>query len=274
MTLSEHHELHTYEESSFPFIFHLDTIKPYQSDFLSHWHENIEILYVVEGTIIVRSDSNAVKAYKDEIVFINSNHVHHIQGTDQESKYYCLIVDCKFCEEYGLYPKEIAFEQLVRDAYASMKFLRIRDELKDQKPLYQSVVKALIVDLLIYNYRNYSLAKSPLPNKKEIEKIDIIKKAIRYMQDNYENNISITDIAAHAGLSKYYFCRLFKEFTGCTIVFYLNVLRCINAKNLLQSGNYLVEEAALMCGFENLSYFTKTYKKYMGCLPSVSKKRG
>lgn len=255
-----------------PFTFHMDTMKAFGNDFLAHWHENIEVLFVIQGAITVMSDANAVTAYENDIVIVNSNNVHHIHGTDQEAKYYCLVLDKRFCGKHGVFVDGLVFNQLVKSEETARKYLAIRDELVAKQPLYQVVVKSLVVDLLIHLFRHHGVSEALSNQKRDVEKIEIMKKAIQYMEDNYRTDISITDIASYAGLSKYYFCRTFKEFTGCTIVFYLNILRCVHARKLLQTGKYRVEEAALVCGFENLSYFTKTYKKYMGCLPSDSKK--
>ncbi len=266
------YEPHTHKDPSFPIIFHLDTMRKYQSDFLPHWHESIEILYVTEGTITVLSDASSSTAGKDEIIIINSNNVHYIQTLAEESKYYCLIIDRKFCEEFGLDTEEIVFERLIKDKAVRDKFNVIKEEFHSQKALYKAKIKSAIMDLIICLYRDYTLSESPLSNKLETGKIEIIKKAIRYIQGNYDKNISVSDIAEEAGLSKYYFCRIFKEITGYTIVRFINILRCTNAKKLLLSGKYSVEEAAFKCGFDNLSYFSKTYKKHMGCLPSSTKR--
>jgi len=247
-------------------------MSPHQSDFLSHWHENIEILLVIEGEIIVMSDANVVTAYKNDIVVINSNNVHHIRTNELGSKYYCLIIDNKFCEEYDLDLHEITFQRLITDNYVKDIYLAIKEEFSVKKVLYKAAIKSLVMEMLIYLYREYVLSETSLSIKSKTEKIVTIKKAIRFIQDNYHKNITVIDIAANVGLSKYYFCRMFKEFTGITTVKYINILRCEKAKILLQNGDCRVEEVAHLCGFENLSYFSKIYKKYMGCLPSYSKK--
>ncbi|MDF2514566.1 MAG: transcriptional regulator, AraC family [Herbinix sp.] len=265
------YEPHTHQDPSFPIIFHLDIREKYESDFLPHWHENIEILYILEGTITVLSDASSITANKDEIIIINSNNVHHIQTLVDMSKYYCLIIDRKFCEEFGLYTEEIIFQRLIKDKLVRDKFNAIKVEFILQKAFYKAEIKSQIIDLMICLYRDYTLSESPFSNKLETNKIEIIKKAIRYIQSNYDKNISISDIAEEAGISKYYFCRIFKEITDCSTVRFINILRCSNAKKLLQSGKYSVEEAAHICGFDNLSYFSKTYKKHMGCLPSSTK---
>lgn len=268
MNSNNFYEPHNHKDPSFPFIFHLDTMKLSGSGFLPHWHENLEMLYVLEGKITVLSDASCVTAEKDEIIIINSNNVHYIQTITGESRYYCLIIDRKFCVEFGLDPAEIVFDRWIRDSFITNKFNKIKEEFLSQRPLYKALIKSAITDLIIWLYREHILTESPLSNKPETNKVEIIKKAIRYIQENYNRSLSITEIAMEAGVSKYYFCRVFKEITGYTTVRYINILRCTNAKKLLLSGKCSVEEAALSCGFDNLSYFSKTYKKHMGSLPS------
>ncbi len=271
MNTNYFYEPHTHKDPSFPIIFHLDTMKKYQSDFLPHWHENIEILYILQGSVTVLADAVSVTAGKGEIIVINSNNVHYIQTLEEEAKYYCLIIDRKFCGDFGLDTGEIIFQRLIKDERIGEKYKIINEEFQFKKALYKANVKAVSMELIICLFRDYTLSESPLSKQVEGGKIEVIKKAIRYLQDNYDHTISITDISEKAGVSKYYFCRIFKEITGYTAIRFLNTIRCTNAKKLLQSGKYSVEEAALLCGFDNLSYFSKTYKKYMGCLPSSSK---
>ncbi|HEY5561100.1 MAG TPA: AraC family transcriptional regulator [Clostridiaceae bacterium] len=268
---SINYEPHIHDDPSFPIIFHLDYIKR-GAIFLTHWHESMEILFVIEGSITVLSDAKSITANKEDIVIINSNNIHHIQSLEEISEYYCLIIDKKLCEEFGLYIEEIVFERLIKDKTCSLKFNVIKNELLQKKVFYKAAVKSAIIDLLIHFYRGFTLSESPLSNKLENSKIEIIKKSIKYIRNNYNKSISTADAALEIGLSKSYFCRIFKEITGYTPVFYINYIRCFNGKKLFQSGKYTVSEVALLCGFDNLSYFSKIYKKHMGCLPSLNKK--
>jgi len=92
-----------------------------------------------------------------------------------------------------------------------------------------------------------------------------------YIRRNYTSDISTAGIGQAIGVSLYHLCRCFKDVTKVTIISYINLLRCDTAKTLLASGNYSVSEAAFMSGFQNMSYFTKTYKQYKGCIPSKEK---
>lgn len=264
------YEPHIHEDPSFPIIFHLDYLHR-NANFLTHWHENIEILHILKGSISVLTDANRVTAKKGDIVIINSNHIHSIQSLEDVSEYYCLIIDKKLCEEFDLYTEEIIFQVLIDDKKASRKFKEITNEMISKKELYKSAVKSAIMNLMIYIYRNYTISESLLSKKSGNIKIEMIKKSMKYIQDNYNKAISTSDIAKELGLSSPYFCRTFKELTGYTVIFYINLLRCTNAKRLFQTGKYLVSEVALLCGFDNLSYFSRTYKKHIGCLPSSNK---
>ena len=76
-------------------------------------------------------------------------------------------------------------------------------------------------------------------------------------------------VCRETGFSKSYICHTFKEVTGQTVLDYVNFLRCNHARSLLASGKYNVGESALQSGFSNLSYFSRTYRRIMGELPSV-----
>ena len=263
---SFNYEPHIHEDPSFPIIFHLSSAQRSGSFFI-HWHESIEILFIVEGSVVVISDTNQVTAAKGDIAVINSGNIHNIKSIDEISKYYCLIIDKKLCEEFGLYIEELVFQRQISDETARSKFDVIRHEMLSKMVLYKSAVKSAIIDFLIYLYRNYILNEAPWSKHVNI-KINIIKQSIKYHQDNHHKDISPSDIAREIGLSESYFCRAFKEITGYTAMHYLNHIRCTNAKKLLQTGTYTVGEAALSCGYNNFSYFSKTYKKHIGYLPS------
>ncbi|MEG2570295.1 MAG: AraC family transcriptional regulator, partial [Clostridia bacterium] len=94
---------------------------------------------------------------------------------------------------------------------------------------------------------------------------------VAYINKNFAHALTIEDISASVGFSKYYLCRMFKELTGQTVFEYLNFVRCVRAKLLLGTGEYNVSQVAELCGFSNLSYFTKQYKRNVGTLPSKEK---
>lgn len=101
---------------------------------------------------------------------------------------------------------------------------------------------------------------------------DVIKKAEKYMRENYAQPIAIKDIAKHTGLSQFYFTRLFKKQMRISPHLYLTNLRLDTAKNLLTHTYYSVEEIAEKSGFQSSSHFIRAFKKSMAITPNNFRK--
>lgn len=106
--------------------------------------------------------------------------------------------------------------------------------------------------------------------KKELYKLITYTK--EYLNDNFKENISLDIISRDIGISKYYLHRLFTEINGNTLLSYLTVIRLERAKNKLQYSKNSIFEIAIACGFDNTSYFSNIFKKYMGFSPSQFRK--
>ena len=83
--------------------------------------------------------------------------------------------------------------------------------------------------------------------------------------------MKIYEIADHIGISKYHLAREFKYITGHTIIEQINILKCNEAKKLIESGKS-VTEAATLLGFNDLPYFSQVFKRMNGVTPSAYRK--
>lgn len=243
----------------------------HNSSFIPHWHENIEILHILKGKAKFYLDLDEGNVCIGDTIVVNSNTLHKLTATDGELVYYCLIISIGFLQQFGIDLSEISLKNKIKDENIKitldhLNFLDLRKNLYYTTEMCGDVLK--LVSLLT---RNYSLSsKNKMENKKN-NKTDIVKKTILYMKKNYEKHLTLDDISSYLGFNKNYICRIFKEITGITIVKMLNSIRCNEAKRLIASDKFNVNEAAQKCGFTNLSYFTKTYKSIMGNLPSQIK---
>ena len=98
-----------------------------------------------------------------------------------------------------------------------------------------------------------------------------VRKAMRYITDNFASNISISDVAETVSLSPVYFGALFKKETNLTFREYLNTIRINQAESMLRACKWNVTEAAQNCGFSDVFYFSRLFKKYKGIPPSELK---
>ncbi|MGM9534661.1 MAG: helix-turn-helix transcriptional regulator [Intestinibacter sp.] len=94
-----------------------------------------------------------------------------------------------------------------------------------------------------------------------------IKKAIEYVHDNYDQNISIDNICKHLNINKSYFCSIFKAATGYTFCHFLNHFRIEKSKNLLLDMNLSILDVAIAVGFNNQNYYSTVFKKFTGETP-------
>lgn len=95
--------------------------------------------------------------------------------------------------------------------------------------------------------------------------------AIIYIRKHYDEHLTLDGISKSIFVNKYTLTRIFKEMTGQTVVEYINEYRCKQAARLIRDG-CRINESARLCGFSNMSFFTKTFKRYIGKLPSEYKK--
>lgn len=99
-----------------------------------------------------------------------------------------------------------------------------------------------------------------------------ISKAILYMQEHYQANITINDICDLIYLSPYHFKRIFKEHTGQTPHRYLMNIRLEKAKELLVASGSTIEDIARLCGFVNAGHFAVAFKRDTKLSPSEYRK--
>lgn len=99
-----------------------------------------------------------------------------------------------------------------------------------------------------------------------------LEKVRRYIDVNYHRQLSLEQLAKISGLSKNYLCVLFKEYSGRTIFNYIIERRIQNAIIQLLSTRKKVIAIATDCGFNDLSYFNRSFKKIIGQSPSNYRK--
>ncbi|MFC3798801.1 response regulator [Cohnella sp. GCM10012308] len=94
-----------------------------------------------------------------------------------------------------------------------------------------------------------------------------VRQALRYLEDRYAERLAIADVAAHVGLSEPYLCHVFKAETGRSLLTHLNEVRMLKAHALLETGRYLVKQAAAEVGIHDPFYFNRLFKKRFGIAP-------
>lgn len=168
----------------------------------------------------------------------------------------------------GIDYDELYFSPIIKNQAIANVFLEIKKTyLFDDLAFRVAKLNKLLLELII------ELVEHHIERKKNYDKnknFEAVKQAVVYIRKNYSQKLTLDMIAKYVMIDKYALCREFKTFTGQTVFENINKYRCLNAAEYLKSG-YSVADAATTCGFKNLSFFTKTFKKYIGILPSKYK---
>lgn len=101
----------------------------------------------------------------------------------------------------------------------------------------------------------------------------VIKRAINFIEHNYDQNISLEDVAKVINLSKQYVCNIFKKETGQNLSTYINQIRIEKAKQLLLNPANSNKDIYAMVGYSNQQYFTRVFKKITGMTTSEFKEQ-
>lgn len=236
----------------------------------ANWHNNVEIQLCCEGAGFVILDGIRTEIGVGDIVAVNCNTI-HFTGTDEYIKYHCIIIDNDFCQNSGINCADIQFENIFKDRKIMESITETVEAYKNPDDIcYKAKLQYLILEILIeIRMRHTKCVSISNQNKKHFKEV---KDAILYIQNNYDKKITLDELSKVTYIDKYTLSKKYKEFTGITIVDYINNYRCKIALSMIQNGEQ-IGDAARLCGFNNISFFTKTFKKHTGNLPSFYKKK-
>ena len=243
------------------------------------FHEAIEIKYVYEGAIMQMINSEVIIAREGTITVVNPYELHTNMETDRYGgRYFLIMVDLDFFvfnNPTGLDLRELLltkgqyFCHVIRDDPRMGQIIgEVVRELEERKEHYRSMVYHLMSEFFTLLLRNALCTEgSRLLSKEGLKRAHLLAPALSKIFKEYDRRLSIDELAELCNVSKYYFCRLFKEEMGMTAVEYITKHRISLAEALLREGKKSIEEIAYLCGFEDISYFYRCYKKVKGVSP-------
>lgn len=243
------------------------------------FHPEIEIKLFYEGESIQTIGSKTIVARAGDITIANPYEVHaNIKSNLHGGKYYLIMLDLDFFKNTGLIDVDLrslliadgaAFNNHIKNNKRLTQILmRVIEEAKEQKEYYQSIIRNLMAEFFSLLLRNELYKGDPRQlTAKEIKKATLIAPAITKIFNDYNKNISIDKLASLCHLSKFYFCRVFKEVTGDTPTNYICHHRIRIAKAMLKDKEKSIQQVATLCGYNDISYFYRCYKKITGKSP-------
>jgi len=269
MTGTRHEEYGSLTEG-LPFVFYADVKRSrFIRSIENNWHTNLEIQICTDGNGTVLMDGKTFSFHKNDIAVVNSNVIHYT-GTDTNLTYSCLIMSEDFCRQVDINPSVLIFEPIIKSTTLTDLLTQLREIHQNPNAVCRiAKLNKIALDILIALTEHHSMQKAS--TSANIQTYETVKSVILYNRENYGRRITLDEIAKAVVCDKFALCREFKKLTGQTIIENLNNYRCIKAIEYLSAG-YTVAQTASLCGFDNLSFFTRTFKKHIGNLPSEYKK--
>lgn len=259
-----------------------------------HWHEELEIIYVSRGSATFKVDNYTQTVHSGEAVIINGGELHSAYSyASAGCDYYAIVFKLDFLNsrENDLCQSKY-ITSLVMKKNKFINFISTASE----NLIFKNNITCILTNIINYNncrHEGYELALkgylylmfSELWTNKMIiplytnllqnneQKIKSIKNVLKFIEVNFHKKITLETLSKEANLSKYHFCHLFKSYTGISPIDYLNMYRINEAAILLESTDANITDVALQCGFDNMSHFINTFKKYKDLPPSQYRKQ-
>lgn len=263
--ISDRYEQYVFSDEGIPFVLFGDLLRPGTVTYKeANWHDNAELQICEGGSGYVILDGRRIPFEEGDIVMVEPNSI-HFTGSESSVIYSCMIFDKEFCRRADIDLSHMHFEDRFRDKEIFDIIRYIKDVFGNRSEKNRTAkLQMLTLSLLI------ALEKHQIQWKSE-SKCDIVtnqnvKNAIRFIRENYHEKIGLEAIAKSIFVNKFALARQFKAATRQTVTKYLNSYRCAKAKELIEGGTS-VSDAAHLCGFGNMSFFSKTFKSHTGILP-------
>lgn len=278
------HESKLHGTATFPYVVYRGIIPGFLKSYPLHWHDEMELIYVISGTGTVTAWSAAYQVSAGDMVFLPPQTVHSISQKDAcEMEYFNIL---------------FRFSLLNEDSYMEEKYFRpfrqhtrsfpvhvpsgtelnrlLQPHLNDlivsrKREDYALMIKSHLLAVLHQLYQHSAPA-----NDRELtvnRAYDRLKNALTLVHEHYADPLSVSQAAKLCHFSESHFMKLFKEFAGVSFTRYLLRYRLEIAAELLAGKEVKIIDAAERVGFHNHSYFTRAFLQAYGVTPSAYRRR-
>ncbi|APF22866.1 AraC family transcriptional regulator [Clostridium butyricum] len=262
--------------SEFPIEFYHVTPNHPRYTMPYHWHTECEIIRIISGEFSLIINEEKFTAHKDDLIFINDGYFHG--GTPTNCIYECIVFDMNSLLKTNNYCKNLLHDIITHKKLINTKLSsQINDiqracnylfeSINFKNPGYEFITLGALYFLIgsIIKYDLY-ISNNKVTQKTK-ERIMQFKNTLLLIENNYSEHITLEYLSKSSGMTPKYFCRFFHEMSGKTPIEYLNYYRIEIACELLLNGDSNITEIAFSCGFNDVSYFIKTFKKFKRITP-------
>lgn len=265
----------SFDKSNIFMLFDNDEYEEYPT----HWHTPVEIIMPTENPYDLVCNGIPFHLRENDILIVAPGVLHKCLAA--QGKRYIFQADLSVLQSFKEFesifsimtPAVIISPEDYPEIHAQAVELmhRINREYFGNSAFKDAAICSCLLELMVGVSRVYT----SLPNKftdikptKQQEYIEKFMNICDYINNHCTEELSLDEIAAMSGFSKYHFSRLFKEFTNTSFYKYLNLRRITHAEKLLLDPKINVTETAVRSGFNSISAFMRMFKIVKGCTPT------
>ena len=243
-----------------------------------HWHDEFEIIYVRSGFLTVSISGESYIGKTGEAFVVSPGNLHLMGSQSGTVDYYTFLFPLKYisfrtddmldeklleplnsghlmiCPRVNDTAKELC-EQLI-------EIYEAKNDESESKITTQVRTKIILLQFILEMWKKGFVIENDTSGRNIVE-----KEMVSYIQQNFTGKISLKEFGEQFHLSEKYISRYFKEHFHITLSQYITYLRLENAKQLLQDTDLSVTETAMQSGYQNVSYFIRSFKKAYGISP-------
>ena len=259
--------------------------KQIQQSITNHDHDFFEMVYISDGYCLHGMGGRMTLLMAGDLFIIPPGKTHRYMCNRDVKLYNCMFTTDAFGETYKRLSEIHAVDALLNQSFDG--FMHAHLELQERssitqllediweegnrrQPGWDVLTQSYSTSLLIHCARIFQHHITDMQEKRAY--MGYVTQALQYIDNHYQEELTIHDIAEHIGVSNDYFSRQFKQVTGIAPVEYLRRYRFARAMELLSSG-MSVTDVSHQVGFRNLCHFSREFKNQLGVTPSQYRKQ-
>lgn len=247
-----------------------------------HWHNAIEIILVLEGSLIVEIGTGTYQIQKSEIEIVNPNEVHSLTKGEDDNLILMLQIDSDFFEQYYKGAKDVFFyaDSSLPEIQQSQRYKTLREyiavlfyEVLSQYENYEEETEQRLLTMMYYLLNNFHYLFYEEESLREDDlELERYHRIVRYITDNYKERVSLQEIAEQEFLTSQYLSYKIKNTFGHGFNDFLNHTRVEESIKLLLSTERNITEISEEVGFSHVRYYNRHFKIHYKMSPSEYRK--
>lgn len=226
---------------------------------IPHYHESLELVYMLKGSTTVHLGSETYTMTKGDAFLSNSEQVHFYENDDPDKLGIVVVLSNKYTHNFRELCKNATLPSFLTNKKANVELCTLLQnwiDHKDRTFLTDCAFANLLLDKLIKLYGFVDSNEMDTLNSTAIS-------FINYIHENYHLDISLEAASEHFGYSKEYFSKKFKQIVGKNFLSFVNSIRLQKAVELLNDPDkkYTFNEVCAKCGFNNSASLYRHLKK-------------